>query len=184
MILDTLALFDDKAAITVTRTSTSSYDMVAAGGDGASLANVTNTDGSGGGGAGASASPAALGPPGTAANIGAPLLHDIGRGKPVMLLVQVTTTFTAAGAGTLTADLLTSTDSPTLVANLTTVVSSGAIGKASLVPGYRFPYKYLPPKVPLRYMGMNYTVATGPMTAGALSAGIVFGMDEHANVFA
>lgn len=84
------------------------------------------------------------------------------------ILLHINTTFTAAGAATLTVQCISSAN-----ANLSSPVIhdvSDALAVAELVAGSKVRFK---PRVPIdagRYIGLNYVVATGPMTAGALSA--------------
>jgi len=100
-----------------------------------------------------------------------------GRGTAIPLLVQVVTTFTAAGAATLTVAL--QTDADVAFGSANTLYTSAAIPVATLVAGYRVLIDKVPEhtaeKLDSRYMRFNYTVATGPMTAGNLTAGIVMG---------
>lgn len=93
--------------------------------------------------------------------------RDMGNGEPLELVVLVTQSVTAAGAATVTFALETDDNagfsSPVVLAN------SGAIGKAALTAGT----EVLRVKVPLdaeRYLRTNYTVATGPLTAGTFTA--------------
>lgn len=112
-----------------------------------------------------------LGATGTNHN-GETVLSDPGRGD-VEVEIQVTEQFTAAGAGTLNVDLVMADDAA-LTVNKTVIRSSGAIGKATLAPGYRFRIAgKLPPGVSRQYLGLEFTVATGPMTAGKVVSGIV-----------
>lgn len=96
--------------------------------------------------------------------------RDLGGGTQLFLEVTVGATFTAAGAGTLTIALQDSADNSSFADVLTTP----ALALASLVVGARF-YIPLPARM-RRYIRANYTVATGPMTAGNLSAQVVDGM--------
>jgi hypothetical protein len=99
------------------------------------------------------------------------LTYDAGAGGRVPFTCMVTTAFTAAGAATLTADL--EVDDNTSFSSATTVLTSGAIGKALLVPGYNmFAGLDLPTGITERYWRVNFTVATGPMTAGNIYCGI------------
>jgi hypothetical protein len=91
-------------------------------------------------------------------------------GAPVTLLAQVEEAFTAAGAATLTVTL--ETDDNEAFSSATVLLSTAAIPKATLVRGYQLPISFLPANVE-RYVRLNYTVATGPMTAGKINAGIV-----------
>lgn len=100
----------------------------------------------------------------------AALLQDLGKGKRIPLLAQVVADMTAAGAATLQFQVQTSVDaaftSPVIL------YTSEAIPKASLVAGYQMAIDIIPRRT-LRYIRMNYIVATGPMTAGAVTAGVV-----------
>lgn len=114
-------------------------------------------------------------PVGAAAN----LRRDMGRGKMVPLRAQVTEAFLAAGAGTLTVEL--QTDDNDAFSSAKTVWTSGAIGKATLVPGYVFALDYLPRGTDERYARLNFTVATGPFTAGKITAGVVAATEDNTN---
>lgn len=97
--------------------------------------------------------------------------RDIGSGEPLALTVQVTTTATADGAATLTINAI-SADDAALTSNVVVHASTGAIGKATLVAGYRVTLG-IPPETNIgadRYWGASYTVATGPLTAGVFEA--------------
>ena len=83
----------------------------------------------------------------------------------------VNTSFTASGSATMQLELQDSADNSTF----NTVLITEAIPKATLVAGYRRRFK-LPPGV-RRYIAANYTVATGPMTAGKIDARIVEDVD-------
>jgi hypothetical protein len=84
----------------------------------------------------------------------------------------------AAGAGTLTVSL--EVDDNSGFSSATTVWTSGAIPKATLVAGYRLPIEYLPKGINERYFRLYYTVATGPMTAGKITAGLMLdGQDSN-----
>ena len=127
MIEDFYNMFDQAAAITVTRNSTNVIDLIKA----------------------------------------AP---DIGAGENLFVMVIVTTAFTAGGSATLQVALVTDDN-----ANLTspTILQVAVIPVASLIGGFELPFRIHPSSVMERYLGLVYTVATGPMTAGAVTAGIV-----------
>ena len=81
---------------------------------------------------------------------------------------------TAAGAATVTITLQDSADNSTF----TDVVSTQAIGKAALTVGAQF---VLPmPVTHRRFVRLNYTVATGPLTTGTFSAQVVAGLQANA----
>lgn len=101
-------------------------------------------------------------------------IRDVGAGEQVEVYFNVDTTVTAAGAATVNFQVITSAaaalTSPTILAQ------TDAIPKASLTAGVRFAIQV--PRAQLtekgqRYLGVQYTVATGPLTAGAFSSGIV-----------
>lgn len=112
-----------------------------------------------------------LGVPGTPFDAAAALNQDIGKGAAIPILVQVTEAMTAAGAATLTINI--STGATTALG--TTIASVGPIAKADLVAGYQAAIQMLPNKIVERYLGIEYVVATGPMTAGNITAGITMG---------
>ena len=100
--------------------------------------------------------------------------RDLGPGEEMHVSISVDTTVTAAGAATVTFQLITSA-----AANLsspTVIMATDAIGKASLVAGAKIdlpiPHQTTAQGVEKgqRYLGVQYTVATGPLTAGAFSA--------------
>jgi hypothetical protein len=99
--------------------------------------------------------------------------RDLGPGYDLYANFNVDTTATAAGAATVTFQVITSAaaalTSPTIIAQ------SDAIGKAELVAG-RKPISLcinsavlLAQPIGQRYLGVQYTVATGPLTAGAFT---------------
>lgn len=93
--------------------------------------------------------------------------RDMGNGEPLELVILVTASVTAAGAATVTFTL--ETDDNAGFSSPVVLASSGAIGKAALTLGT----EVLRVKVPLdaeRYLRTNYTVATGPLTAGTFTA--------------
>lgn len=102
-------------------------------------------------------------------------LRNIGSGNQVEVLVSVGTAFTAAGAATMTVALQDSADNTTFA----DVLVSPAIAVASLTAGFEA-LRVRVPATTRRYIALNYTVATGPMTAGALTA--VLELDRQDNV--
>ncbi|WP_422034739.1 Bbp16 family capsid cement protein [Reyranella sp.] len=93
--------------------------------------------------------------------------RDMGNGEALELVILVTETVTAAGAATVTFTL--ETDDNAGFASAFVLASSGAIAKAALTAGT----EVLRVKVPLdaeRFLRTNYTVATGPLTAGKFTA--------------
>ena len=91
--------------------------------------------------------------------------RNMGAGEEIDLVIIVTTTCTAAGAATVQFALQDSTDN----SSFNDVVVSPAIGKATLVAGYEA-FRIVLPRALNRYIQVNYTVATGPLTAGNFTA--------------
>lgn len=100
--------------------------------------------------------------------------QDLGVGDDPALKVicQITETFTAAGAATLVAAIQGSVDNSAW----TTMAQTGTIAVADLTVGRNILTIDLPSLIAgqalPRYLRMNYTVATGPMTAGKITAGL------------
>lgn len=103
--------------------------------------------------------------------------RDIGAGEPLEVIVAVDTAFTAAGAATLTIALQTDTSSG--FGSAVTLATTSAIAVASLTVGAAVAVFKVPRGV-LRYLRLNYTVATGPMTAGTVTAGLSIGRQDTA----
>lgn len=101
--------------------------------------------------------------------------RDLGAGTPLYLFLSVSQTFTAAGAATLVATLQDSADNSTFA----DVASIGALSLAQLVAGKSYWVGF--PIPTRRYTRVNYTVATGPMTAGIISAHVVDGANYNFN---
>lgn len=78
---------------------------------------------------------------------------------------------TAAGAATVAFEIV-SADASDGSGNTTVLASSGAIGKAALTLGAA-PFDLDIPDTNQRYVGVRYTVATGPLTAGKFTAAVV-----------
>lgn len=101
-------------------------------------------------------------------------VRDIGVGYPIEFMVQVSTTATAAGAATVNFQLQTSADNSTY----TTIYDSGALALTALVAGKR-PVVAKVPQGVKRYLRVNYSVGTGPLTAGAFTAGLLLDVDAN-----
>jgi hypothetical protein len=108
--------------------------------------------------------------------------RDVGVNSDLEVHVVTTTAFAAAGAATLQIEYQTSADNATWVG----VLDSPTYAVADLVVGalimrYKVPLFQLNDKgTPNRYHRLNYTVATGPMTAGAVTS-FITGMDDRNN---
>lgn len=105
--------------------------------------------------------------------IAAGIIRDIGKGIKIPLLIQVVEAFAAAGAATLVFEL--QVDDNSSFSSPKSVATTAAIGKAALVPGYQINLDYVPRGTDEKFMRLSYTVATGPMTAGKVTAGVLLG---------
>ena len=101
-------------------------------------------------------------------------VRDIDR-YPVEFMAQVASTAAAGGSATVTISLQTSKTSD--FASATTLLQTGAIAVADLKAGYR--YVATVPHGVQRYLRVNYTVATGPLTAGTFTAGLLLDADAQ-----
>ena len=102
--------------------------------------------------------------------------RDIGNGEPLELVILCTESATASGSATVTFTF--ETDDNSSFSSAAVLAGTSAIGKASLTAGT----EVLRVKVPLdveRYLRCNYTVATGPLTAGKFTAFLTH--DRQAN---
>ena len=100
--------------------------------------------------------------------------RDIGAGTDLYAHFTVDTTATAAGAATVAFQIISSASAA--LSSPTVLAQTGDIPKADLVAGRRPITLEIPPSalasqpVGQRYMGVQYLVGTGPLTAGAFSA--------------
>lgn len=92
---------------------------------------------------------------------------DIGTGEDTYLTIQVDEAVTSGGAATVDFKYVESDNAD--LSSSTTLASTGAIGKATLVAGYQA-MKIKIPANTKRYVGVIYTVATADLTAGKFSA--------------
>jgi|SRR5712664_636341 len=159
MLLDKFALFEDKLALSAlavaTTVSTGSYDTFAAG------------------------SPNPVGPGGA---IGGTLLHDVGRGRPILLLAQIGSAATSGGAPTFEEDFVAADDGALVTNKYVVAPGPAAIPLATLVAGYRLPFHAIPGKIQRRFIGTQHIVGTAVYTGGTLSVGLALGTDDHADI--
>lgn len=79
---------------------------------------------------------------------------------------------TAAGAATVTVEVI-GADNSDGTGNTTVIASSGAIPKATLAAAGAVALDLSIPDTNQRYIGVRYTIGTGPLTAGSFTAAIV-----------
>lgn len=161
MILDALLQFDNAASLAIaagTQASTNVIDF----------------------GLGTSTNPAIP----SNANGGGARDMGIGDDPALKLLVQVSTTFTSGGAGTLSVAIQGAPDNGSgAPGSYTTWWTSPVYALATLVAGARllnmdFPRPPAGVAVP-RFVRLLYTVGTATMTAGAVSAYLVLDRDDQ-----
>lgn len=95
----------------------------------------------------------------------------IGDGEELEFFVNVDTAATAAGAATVTFQV--QTDDNSAFSSPAILIQTDAIPKATLVAGYQIKIPLPYGATPERYLRLYYSVATGPLTAGAFTAGLV-----------
>jgi len=113
--------------------------------------------------------------------------HSIGTGYRLFLLIDVTTTATAAGAAVVTFEIITATDA-LLTTDIETLGISDGYAVAGLTAAREPIAVSFNPDIgnlqghDQRFLGMRFTVATGPLTAGNFTAG--FQLDfQDARIF-
>ena len=105
-------------------------------------------------------------------------IRHIGDGEQMVVYILVEETVTAAGAATV--DFQFVVDDNAALSSPAIAISSGAIAKAILVAGFEIRMRI--PVVDFeRFIGMNFVVATGPLTTGKFTAGIVLTADKQRN---
>ncbi|EPV3678259.1 TPA: hypothetical protein QIC06_004536 [Enterobacter kobei] len=96
---------------------------------------------------------------------------DIGTGEDVYLVVQVDAAATAAGAATVQVTLESSAAAG--LTSSTVHFTSANYALTDMTAGKTLFAVKLPSGTYLRYLGVRYTVGTGPLTAGSFSAFLV-----------
>jgi hypothetical protein len=116
------------------------------------------------------------------------LARDIAAGEDLSIFVAVDEAATASGSATVDFQVISSA-----AANLgspTVLSATGPIGKAELTLGRKLIELKVPRAVLLaqpvgqRYLGIQYVVATGPLTAGKFTAGIVVDFQDQKVAYA
>jgi hypothetical protein len=99
-------------------------------------------------------------------------LKDLGAGQPVYLVIQTAVACTDSGSDATVAFTLESDSTANLATSATVHWTSGALAFAAYATaGTRVAVIALPiAKTYERYLGVRYTVASGPLTAGAFDA--------------
>lgn len=100
--------------------------------------------------------------------------RDLGPGENLHAVIGVDTTATASGAATVTFQIISSANanlsSPTVLSQTDAIpVANLTVGRKPIVIDLS-PAVLLAQPIGQRYLGIQYTVATGPLTAGAFTA--------------
>lgn len=141
--VDTNLEFSDAQAVTVTAISANVYDLF--------------TEGVGGG-----------------TTITPNTRLDVGAGEPMWLLVSTQATVTDSGSDATLVVTLETADNAALSTNAEVVASTATLAFAAFATaGTRFWAIRLPSYAYRRYLGLRYTVASGPFTGGAFDAVLV-----------
>lgn len=106
------------------------------------------------------------------------LSKAVGLGEPLFVTVMVMTAFTAGGAATLQIALVTDDNegltTPTVLQDQVAVIPV-----ADLVAGFKRDFRIHPSALMERYLGLVYTVATGPMLTGTVTAGVSHDIQDN-----
>ena len=114
---------------------------------------------------------------GTVYGAGSALSRNVGPGKGVPILVQITETVLSGGAATIEFQIETS-DVEGFGSTNVVIARSSAYAKTDLVAGFQFGVAVLPNDCK-RFLRVNYVIAGATTTAGLASAGIVHGVQTN-----
>lgn len=119
------------------------------------------------------------------------VVRDVGPGKRLYAVWGVDVSATAAGAATVTFQVVSS--AAAALTSPTVLASTDAIPKADLTAGRKLFAQTIDPAILLaqpngqRYLGVQYVVATGPLTAGSFTCYVTDalppGMEYYASGF-
>lgn len=102
-----------------------------------------------------------------ASNTNVPLLQDIGIGEDIYLVVTTQTTCTDSGSDATLTLTLESDSTADLATSATVHISTGALAFATYATAGSIVFAgRLPSGDYERYLGLRYTIASGPLTAG------------------
>ena len=104
-------------------------------------------------------------------------IRAVGWGEEMRMVITAALAALAAGAATVTFELIQADDANGTV-NVEVLAGTAAIPKATIVAGY-VAMDLVLPRNTRRYIGVRYTVGTGPLTQGTFSAGLVHDTDRQ-----
>lgn len=103
------------------------------------------------------------------------MVRDIGKGKPIPLLIQVVETFNNLTSMTFALQ----TDDNEAFSSAKTVWVSGSIALADLVAGKQIIPEYIPRGTNERYMRLYYDITGTAPGTGKVTAGVVMGLQSN-----
>ena len=104
----------------------------------------------------------------------AAIVHDIGKGVEIPILIQVTTAFASNTDLQITVEV-----SAAAALTSSVVLADQTIVLADLVIGKQFSARVLPNDATLRYLGIRYNIGGSDATLGKITAGIVMGVQNN-----
>lgn len=114
-----------------------------------------------------------------------PLLQDIGTGQDVYLVVTTQTTATDTGSDATLTVTLESDSTADLATSATVHLSTGALAFATYATAGTVVFQgRLPAGNYERYLGVRYTVASGPLTAGKFNAFLTLDVNASSRYYA
>ncbi|MGL5735555.1 MAG: Bbp16 family capsid cement protein [Beijerinckiaceae bacterium] len=106
-----------------------------------------------------------------------PVIRDIGAGEDMRMIIATELAALSAGASTVTFEIIQA-DDVALTTNVEVLAATGAIPKATIVAGY-MAMDIVLPRNTRRYIGVRYTVGTGPLTQGRFIASLCHDSDRQ-----
>ena len=100
--------------------------------------------------------------------------RDVGKGRPLELLITVVTAVTGTNS---TCDIRLVTDDNSSFSSATVLWSTGALAVAALPAGKQFAVKV--PRGTERYLRVQYVVASANQDTGKFTAGLVTNVDDQ-----
>ena len=116
------------------------------------------------------------------------IARDLGPGEELSVFIDTDVAALAAGAATVDFQIISS--AAAALTSPTVLAATGPIGKAELTLGRKSMEIKVPRAVlnaqPVgqRYIGLQYVVATGPLTAGSFTAGLVVDFNDERKNYA
>lgn len=104
--------------------------------------------------------------------------RDLGFGRPIPVLIQITETFVDDSGGDFTGLTINLEVDDAEGFGTKTVLQTFTVAQADLVAGKRLQPFYIPEGVNKRYVRLAYTENGGGTAAGKITAGLVFGRDN------